>query len=95
MKLATKFPVIIFTLINAFNDTNLFFTESRWSVWREVDSVKLSATLQELVKLNLDKYQDEDWNRIMLKILNRWGPTCHYDEHVRNLSQVLLIIASR
>ena len=55
----------------------------------------MSTALQELVKLNLDKYQEKDWNRLVQLVLERWGPGPFFNEHERNLSQVLLTIASR
>ena len=63
--------------------------------WRDIDSVKLSTALQEIVKLNLERYESKDWNHFVCQILNRWGSSCHFDENVRNFSQVLLIIVSR
>ena len=69
------------------------------SQWREVDSAKLSTALQELVKLNLDKYQNEEWNLVIPEILKRYDKGSYYkasfNEHEINLSQVLLVIVSR
>ena len=70
-------------------------TENKYGAWRDVDSVKLSSALQELVKLNLDKYQEKDWNHVVQLALKRWGPGPYFNEHERNLSQVLLIIVPR
>ena len=70
-------------------------TENKYDAWRNVDSVKLSSALQELVKLNLDKYQEKDWNHVVQLALKRWGPGPFFNEHERNLSQVLLIIVPR
>ena len=63
--------------------------------WREIDSVKLSTALQELVKLNLDKYQEKDWNRFVQLVLERWGTGPYFNQHERNLTHVLLTIVSR
>ena len=64
-------------------------------MWRDVDSAKFSTALQELVKLNLDKYQNEDWNLVIHEILKQYNKGSYYNEHEINLSQVLLVIVPR
>ena len=64
-------------------------------MWKDVDSTKLSIALQELVKLNLDVYQNEDWNLVILEILKHFNMGSYYTENQINLSQVLLVIVPR
>ena len=64
-------------------------------MWKDVDSIKLSTALQELVKLNLDVYQNEDWNLVILEILKHFNMGSYYTENQINLSQVLLVIVPR
>ena len=63
-------------------------------MWKDVDSIKLSTALQELVKLNLDEYQNKDWNLVIHGILKCYNKF-YYNEHEINLSQVLLVIIPR